>query len=131
MPSNTPPPTILALVARPLINDAGQPQARLDIESEVRQLRDRLGEANTLLALAPFSENAEEVFGIALSLYESIGDQYSLARGLFYYAKFLASQGQTDKAIAALEQCRDKFLVINLTDQAAAAQKAINELSSQ
>ncbi|NIN67181.1 MAG: hypothetical protein GTO63_21280 [Anaerolineae bacterium] len=61
-------------------------------------------------------ENAEEVFGIALSLYEDIGDQYSLARGLYYYAQFLASQGQRDKAIAALEQCRDKFLAINLTD---------------
>jgi hypothetical protein len=30
------------------------------------------------------SENAEEVFGIALLLYESIGDKYSLARGLYY-----------------------------------------------
>jgi hypothetical protein len=82
-------------------------------------------------AFDPISENAEEVFGIALSLYEGIGDQYSLARGLFYYAQFLAAQGQTDKAIAALEQCRDKFLTINLTDHAAAAQHAINELSGQ
>jgi tetratricopeptide (TPR) repeat protein len=60
-----------------------------------RQVGDRLGEANTLLALAPFSENAEEVFGIALSLYEGIGDQYSLARGLFYYAQFLAAPRPT------------------------------------
>jgi hypothetical protein len=44
MPSNIPPPTILALVARPLINDAGQPQARLAIEGEVRQLCERLGD---------------------------------------------------------------------------------------
>ena len=92
---------------------------------------DRLGEANTLLALAPFSENAEEVFGIALSLYEAIGDQYSSARGLYYYAQFLTAQGQTDQAITALEQCRDKFLAIHLTDLAAAAQQAINELSGQ
>jgi tetratricopeptide (TPR) repeat protein len=96
-----------------------------------RQVGDRLGEANTLLTLAPFSENAEEVFGVALSLYETIGDQYSLARALYYYAQFLAAQGQTDKAIAALEQCRDKFLAIHLTDLAAAAQQAINELSAQ
>jgi tetratricopeptide (TPR) repeat protein len=96
-----------------------------------RQVGDRLGEANTLLALAPFSENAEEVFGIALSLYEAIGDQYSSARGLYYYAQFLIAQGQTDKAIAALEQCRDKFLAIHLTDLAAAAQRAINQLSGQ
>jgi hypothetical protein len=71
------------------------------------------------------------VFGIAVSLYEGIGDQYSLARGLYYLAQFLASQGQTDKAIAALEQCRDKCLAINLTDYAAAAQQFIRELSSQ
>jgi len=71
------------------------------------------------------------VFGIALSLYEDIGDQYSLARALYYYAQFLASQGQRDKAITALEQCRNKFLAINLTDYAAAAQQAINELSDQ
>ena len=45
---------------------------------------------------ASSSENAEEVFGIALSLYEAIGGQYSLARGLFYYAQFLASQGQRE-----------------------------------
>jgi hypothetical protein len=81
--------------------------------------------------LAPFSENAKEVFGIALSLYEDIGDQYSTARGLLYYAQFLASKGQRDKAIAALKQCREKFLAINLTDHAAAAQQAINELSGQ
>jgi len=37
----------------------------------------------------------------------------------------------TAKAIAALEQCRDKFLAINLTDLAAAAEQAINELSGQ
>ena len=96
-----------------------------------RQVGSRLGEANTLLAMAPISENAKEVFGIALSLYEDIGDQYSLARGLFHYAQFLASQGQTDKAIAALEQCRDKCLSVNLTDHAAAAQQAINQLSGQ
>jgi hypothetical protein len=84
-----------------------------------------------LLALVSLKENAEEVFGIALSLYENIGDQYSVARGLFYYAQFLASRGQTDKAIAALEQCRDKCLAVNLTDHAAAAQQAINELSGQ
>jgi len=95
------------------------------------QVSDRLGEANTLLALAPFSENPEEVFGVVLLLYEGIGDQYSSARGLYYCAQFLASQGQTDKAIAALEQCRDKFLAIHLTDLAAAAQQAINELSGQ
>ena len=89
------------------------------------QISDRLGEANTLLALAPFSENAEEVFRIALSLYEAIGDQYSLA------AQFLASQGQRDKAIAALEQCRDKFMAINLTDHAATAQQATHDLSGQ
>jgi tetratricopeptide (TPR) repeat protein len=97
-----------------------------------RAVGDRLGEANTLLALAPFSEeSAEEVFKIALSLYEDIGDQYSLARGLYYYAQFLAAQGQPDKAIAALEQCRDKFLATNLRDYAAAVQQAINELSGQ
>jgi hypothetical protein len=56
------------------------------------------------------------VFEIALSLYEDIGDQYSLSRGLFYYAQFLASEGQHDKAIATL------------TDHAAATQQAINEL---
>ena len=96
-----------------------------------RQAGDRLYEANTLLALAPLSENPEEAFGIALSLYEAIGDQYSLARGLYYYAQFLAAQGQTDQAIAALEQCRDKFMAIHLTDLAAAAQRAINQLSGQ
>jgi len=96
-----------------------------------RQVGSRLGEANTLLAVAPFSENPEEVFGIASSLCEAIGDQYSLARGLYYYAQFLIAQGQTDKAIAALEQCRDKFMAIHLTDLAAAAQQAINELSGQ
>jgi hypothetical protein len=72
---------------------------------------------------------AEEVFGVALSLYEGIGSTYGLARGLFYYAQFLAAQGQTDQAIAALEQCRDKCLAVNLTDHAATAQQAINELS--
>ena len=92
---------------------------------------DRLDEANTLLALAPFSENAEEVFEIALSLYEGIGSTYGLARGLFYYAQFLAAQGQTDQAIAALEQCRDKCLAVNLTDHAATAQQAIHDLSGQ
>jgi hypothetical protein len=92
------------------------------------QVSDRLGEANTLLALAPFSENVEEVFGIALLLYEAIGDQYSWARGLYHYAQFLIAQGQTDKAIAALEHCRDKFLAIHLTDLAAAAQRAINQV---
>jgi drug/metabolite transporter (DMT)-like permease len=71
------------------------------------------------------------VFGIALLLYEGIGDQYSSARGLYYYAQFLIAQGQTDKAIAALEQCRDKFLAIHLTDLAAAAQQAIHDLSGQ
>jgi len=95
------------------------------------QISDRLGEANTLLALAPFSENAKEVFGIALSLYEAIGHQYSLARGLFYYGQFLAAQGQRDKAIAALEQCRDKCLSVSLTDHAAAAQQATHDLSGQ
>ncbi|TEU22291.1 MAG: hypothetical protein E3J21_00440 [Anaerolineales bacterium] len=34
-------------------------------------------------------------------------------------------------AIAALEQCRDKCLAVNLTDHAAAAQQTINELSGQ
>jgi tetratricopeptide (TPR) repeat protein len=95
------------------------------------QISDRLGEANTLLALAPFSENAKEVFGVALLLYEAIGDQYSSARGLYYYAQFLIAQGQTDKAIAALEECRDKFMAIHLTDLTAAAQQVINELSGQ
>jgi hypothetical protein len=71
------------------------------------------------------------VFRIALSLYEDIGAQYSLARGLYYYAQFLASQGQGDKAITALEQCRNKFLAINLTDHAAAVQQFINQLSGQ
>ncbi len=96
-----------------------------------RQAGDRLCEANPLLALAPFSEIPEEVFGIASLLYEAIGSTYGLARGLFYYAQFLASQGQRDKAIAALEQCRDKFLAVNLTDHAATAQQAINQLSGQ
>jgi len=96
-----------------------------------RAVGSRLGEANTLLALAPFSENAEEVFGIALSLYEEIGDRYSLARGLYYLAQFLVAQGQTDRAIAALEQCRDLCLAVNLADHAAVAQQAINELSGQ
>ena len=68
---------------------------------------------------------------MALSLYEDIGDQYSLSRGLFYYAQFLASEGQHDKAIATLEQCHDKCLAVNLTDHAADAQHAINELSGQ
>ncbi len=60
---------------------------------------------------------------VALSLREDAGGQYSLA------AQFLASQGQRKKAIATLKQCRDKFLAINLTDHAAVAQQAINELS--
>jgi hypothetical protein len=71
------------------------------------------------------------LFGIAPSLYENIGSTYGLSRGLFYYAQFLAAQGQRDKAIAALEQCRDKCLAVNLTDHAAAAQQAINELGGQ
>jgi hypothetical protein len=71
------------------------------------------------------------VFGIALSLYEDISGQYSLARRLYYYAQFLASQGQRDKAITALEQCRNKFLAINLTDYAAAVHQSINQLSGQ
>jgi hypothetical protein len=95
------------------------------------QISNRLGEANTLLALAPFSEDAEEVFRVASSLYEEIGSTYGLARGLFYHAQFLAAQGQRDKAIAALEQCRDKCLSVNLTDHAAVAQQAINQLSGQ
>jgi hypothetical protein len=37
----------------------------------------------------------------------------------------------TAKAIAAMEQCRDKFLAINLRDYTAAVQQAINELSGQ
>jgi hypothetical protein len=39
-----PTPTILALIAQPLVNDAGQPQVRLDIEGEVRYIRQRLGD---------------------------------------------------------------------------------------
>jgi hypothetical protein len=37
----------------------------------------------------------------------------------------------TAKAIAAMEQCHDKFLATNLRDYAAAVQQAIDELSSQ
>ena len=109
-----------------------QALARDDIPVQVHFLPwARLTDMQVALALAPFSENAEEMFRIALSLYEAIGGQYSTARGLFYYAQFLASKGQRDKAIAALEQCRDKCLAVNLTDHAAAAQQAINQLSGQ
>jgi hypothetical protein len=95
----------------------------LDTEGKIRQHP---------TSLSSFQRERREGFAIiASSLYEDIGDQYSLARGLYYYAQFLAGQGQPDKAIAALEQCRDTFTSINLTDLAAAVQQAINELSGQ
>ena len=43
-----------------------------------RAFGSRLGETNSLLAMAPFSENAGEVLGIALLLCEGIGSTYGL-----------------------------------------------------
>jgi tetratricopeptide (TPR) repeat protein len=66
------------------------------------------------LALAPLKENAEEVFGIALSLYEDIGNNYSIARGLYYLGLYLRRQNQTDKARAVLRQSLELFETLDL-----------------
>lgn len=45
------PTTILALLAGPLVDEENRPLARLDLESEIRQLRRRLGEVERAAAL--------------------------------------------------------------------------------
>ncbi len=104
-------------------------EAALDSYSQAlalfRAVGDRLGEANTLLALAPFSENAEELFEIAISLYEDIGDRYSVARGLFYFGLWLRAQERMDEAQATLARSRDLFLALNLPETAAVVERAM------
>jgi hypothetical protein len=85
----------------------------------------RLGEANVLLAIAPFAEKPAEAFSIAISLYESIGDRYSVARGLYYFGLWLRNQGQVDEAKAAFAQSRDLFLAINVPQAAAIVEQAM------
>jgi len=91
-----------------------------------RAVGDRLGEANTLLALAPFSENTEEVFRIALSLYEGIGDRYSIARGLYYLGLYLYRQNQPNKAHTVLRQSLEMFEALDLPSVAATVRQALD-----
>ena len=91
----------------------------------------RLGGANPLLALAPFGENAEELFGIALSLYEEIGDRYSVARGLFYFGQWLGQQGQAEEAQAAFAQSRDLFLALGMPQVAAVVEGEMQRIGSK
>ncbi len=89
-----------------------------------RAVGDRLGEANTLQAMAPFAEDPVEVFSVAISLYEDIGDRYSVARGLYYFGLWLGEQGRTEEAQAALARSRDLFLAIGLPQVAGTVEDA-------
>ncbi len=78
-----------------------------------------------LLAVAPFEEEPAQAFARAISLYEEIGDRYSVARGLYYYGLWLRDQGQADQAQAALSQSRDLFHAINMPQVAAVVERTL------
>jgi len=91
-------------------------------------LHDRLGEANTLLSMGmmePGLEAGRIRFGEALSLYQAIGDLYSVARGLYYYALYLLEHGQGTEATPLLEQSAAMFEERGLVDLAAIVRSAI------
>ncbi|MEE8391641.1 MAG: hypothetical protein V3S14_12710 [Anaerolineae bacterium] len=54
-------------------------------------------------------ETGTALFEQALILYQAIGDAYSIARGLYYYALYLIKQGEKTEAIPLLEQSATIF----------------------
>ena len=66
------------------------------------------------LALAPFAENPDEVFSIALSLYESIGDRYSQARVHYRMGDRRRDQGNIEESHRLYSLARDIWLSIGL-----------------
>ncbi|MBN1991391.1 MAG: hypothetical protein JW953_01715 [Anaerolineae bacterium] len=91
-----------------------------------RQVGAKLGEANVLLAMVPYLDESVRVFGEEISLYEAIGDRYSLARGLYYQGGWLLNQGRPDEARPVLERSRDIFISIGLPEAAAIVEKALS-----
>jgi len=76
--------------------------------------------------VAPFEKEPAQAFGRAISLYEDIGDRYSVARGLYYYGLWLRDQGQTNQAHTILAQSRDLFLAISLPQVAALVERSFH-----
>jgi tetratricopeptide (TPR) repeat protein len=93
-----------------------------------RAVGDRLGEANTVLSMAGMETDPEagrDRFEQAVALYRAIGDVYSVARGLYYYALYLRDHGQDADAIPLLEQSAAMFEERGLPEIAATARAAI------
>ena len=70
--------------------------------------------------------NAEEMFRIATSLYEDIGDRYSIARGLYYLGRYLRDHNQPDKARAVLRQSLKIFEALDLPSAAATIRQILD-----
>ena len=69
------------------------------------------------------------MFGIALSLYEDIGDRYSIARGLYYLGLHLRRQNQPDKARTVLRQSLEMFKALGLPSVADTVRQVLDSIA--
>ncbi len=93
-----------------------------------RAVGSRLGEANTLLSMAGLESELEAgraQFEQAMALYQAVGDPYSIAYGLYYYARYLLEHGQKTEAIPLLERSATTFEERGLPQLAATVRAAI------
>ncbi len=64
---------------------------------------------NSMAGLESELEAGRAQFEQAMALYQAVGDPYSIAYGLYYYARYLLEHGQKTEAIPLLERSATTF----------------------
>lgn len=77
-----------------------------------KQVGAKLGQANVYLALARMNDD-EENFKRALELYEEIRDNYSIARGKYYFGLFKVDAGEIEEGVKLLQESRNGWAQVN------------------
>ncbi len=87
-----------------------------------RQVGDRLGEANVLLATGDLSRRSQDYaqawqcYMQAQNHYTTIGDVYSQARALYRMGDVLVDQQRNSEAIPLYEEAMTRWRSIGMTD---------------